>query len=143
MGSTVLGTGSSGSTADHLNNPYHLLIDSSGSFYVDDCNNHRIQKFTTSSSLGTTIAGQANGQGGSTSYQLNQPKYFLGDSSGNLYVMDSQNYRVQYFASGSLAGVTVAGPGNLSSTSVLHWYRSNPSGMKNSLIHLVSPVVLI
>ena len=127
MGITVIGTGSSGSSADHLNNPYHLLIDSSRSFYVADCNNHRIQKFTGSSSLGTTIAGQANGQGGSLSSQFNQPKYFLRDSSGNLYVVDSQNYRVQYFASGSMAGVTIAGSGNLSSTSVLHCYRSNPS----------------
>jgi DNA-binding beta-propeller fold protein YncE len=51
---------------------------------------------------------------------LNQPTYVLIDSSGNLYVSDSRNHRVQYFANGSMNGVTVAGTGKFLSTSVLH-----------------------
>ena len=119
-GTTVFGTGASGSSSDHLSNPYHLAINSSGSFCVADCNNHRIQLFTGSSSIATTVAGQANGQWGTTAYYLYQPLHVLIDSSGNLYVSDSQNHRVQYFASGSLLGVTVAGAGKFSSTSGLH-----------------------
>jgi DNA-binding beta-propeller fold protein YncE len=118
-GITVFGTGASGSSSDHLNNPYHLVVDSSGSFYIADFNNHRVQKFD-GSSIGTTVAGQANGQGGSGSYSLNEPTYVQIDSSGNLYVSDSQNHRVQYFANGSLLGVTVAGTGKFLSTYVLH-----------------------
>ncbi len=119
-GITVLGTGISGSNSDRFNNPYHLVIDSSGSFYVADYYNNRIQKFTASSSVATTVAGQANGQWGINSSYLNQPVYVLIDSSGNLYVSDMSNHRVQYFANGSMTGVTVAGIGKFSSTSVLH-----------------------
>ncbi len=119
-GITVLGTGSSGSNSNRLDNPYHIVIDSAGSFYVADCGNNRVQKFTASSSVATTVAGQANTQGGSASNQLNQPTYVLIDSSDNLYVSDTNNHRVQYFANGSMTGVTVAGIGKFSSTSVLH-----------------------
>jgi hypothetical protein len=118
-GITVFGTGAAGSASDHLNNPYHLVFDSSGSSYIADYYNHRVQKFD-GSSIGTTVAGQASGQSGTGSYYLNQPTYVLIDSSGNLYVSDSQNHRVQYFANGSMNGVTVAGTGKFLSTSVLH-----------------------
>jgi hypothetical protein len=118
-GVTVFGTGTSGSSSDHLNNPTHVVIDSSGSFYVADCYNHRIQKFTGSSVVGTTIAGQSNGQGGSGSYYLNQPLYVIFDTGGNFYVSDSQNYQILYFTSGSLLGALRAGtPGKFWSTSV-------------------------
>ncbi len=119
-GITVLGTGSSGSNSDRLSNPYHLVIDSAGSFYVADCGNNRVQKFTASSSVATTVAGQANGQGGSASNQLNQPACLLLDSSDNLYVLDTNNHRVQYFANGSMTGITVAVIGKFLSTSILH-----------------------
>ena len=118
-GVTALGTGSSGSSSDRLNSPRQLVIDSTGSFYVADCSNHRVQKFTASSLIGTTVAGQSNANWGTTSFYLNQPLYILIDSSGNLYVSDSQNHRVQYFPSGSMAGVTIAGNGNLFSTPFL------------------------
>ncbi len=140
-GTTVLGTGSSGSNSDQFNNPYHLVIGSSGSFYVADYNNHRIQKFSASSLIGITVAGQGNANLGSTAYYLNEPAYVLLDSSGNLYVSDSQNHRVQYFASGSMTGITIAGTGKFSNISVLHWYRSNHSWMKKNCSLL--PVVLI
>jgi sugar lactone lactonase YvrE len=119
-GITVLGTGSSGSSSILLNNPYNLVIDSSGSFYVADYGNNRVQKFTASSSFATTVAGQANTQWGSASNELNQPQRVLVDSNDNLYVLDTNNHRVQYFASGSTTGVTVAGIGKFLSTSVLH-----------------------
>jgi DNA-binding beta-propeller fold protein YncE len=118
---TALGTGSSGSSSDRLNSPRQLVIDSTGAFYVVDCNNHRIQKFTNSSLIGTTVAGQPNANWGATTFHLNQPMYALIDSSGNLYVSDSQNHRVQYFPSGSMAGVTIAGNGKLSSASFLYF----------------------
>ena len=118
-GVTVFGTGSSGSSSDHLNSPNQVVINSSSIFYVVDRSNHRIQKFIGSSGVGTTIAGQANGQGGSGSYYLNQPLYVVFDSGGNFYVSDSQNYQILYFPSGSLLGALRAGtPGKFPSTSV-------------------------
>ena len=76
--------------------------------YVADCDNHRIVKYTPGSSLGTTVAGQASGTGGSTPSYLNRPIYVLVDSNGHLYVTDSVNHRVQFF-NGTPSGNTIAG----------------------------------
>ncbi|CAF3383847.1 unnamed protein product, partial [Rotaria socialis] len=108
-GITAYGTGISGSTANQFNNPSHIFFNSSNSLYVTDYWNNRVQHFSAGSSYATTVAGQANGQWGTTSYYLNQVPYAITDSSANLYVSDSRNNRVQYFAYGTLAGVTVAG----------------------------------
>ncbi|CAF2130588.1 unnamed protein product, partial [Rotaria magnacalcarata] len=109
---TVFGTGASGGTADHLNNPYYLTIDSSYSFYVADYSNHRVQKIDAGSMFAKTVAGQANTAWGSTALYLNSPTYLIVDSGGNLYVSDSQNHRVQYFTNGTMTGVTIAGTGS-------------------------------
>ena len=128
-GITVLGTGSAGTTSDRFNSPRQLVIDSLGSFYVADGGNHRVQKFTASSVVGTTVAGQPGGTGGgtwgSTSFYLNQPTYVLLDSNGNLYVSDTSNHRIQYFTSGSMAGLTIAGNGKFFSPSLLHLCEIN------------------
>ena len=109
---TVAGLGSpAGSAFDRLYNPYTIAIDSSDTFYVADYNNHRIQKFTIGNLIGTTVAGQPNAVFGSTANDLNLPASVLLDSSGNLYVSDSGNHRVQLFSNGSTSGTTVAGTG--------------------------------
>ncbi|CAF3523115.1 unnamed protein product [Rotaria socialis] len=115
-GITAYGTGISGSTANQFNNPSHIFFNSSNSLYVTDYGNNRVQHFSAGSSYATTVAGQANGQWGTTSYYLNQVPYAITDSSANLYVSDSRNNRVQYFAYGTLAGVTVAGAGGSGSS---------------------------
>jgi sugar lactone lactonase YvrE len=56
---------------------------------------------------GITIAG-GNGGGGKAN-QLNQPISITVDKSGNLYVADQENHRVQRWAPGAAFGVTVAG----------------------------------
>jgi|GEM_PF-1777083 len=56
---------------------------------------------------GITIAG-GNGGGGKAN-QLNQPIGITVDKSGNLYVADQENHRVQRWAPGAAFGVTVAG----------------------------------
>ena len=121
-GITALGTGSLGSASNQFYAPYHLVIVSSSTFYVADAGNQRVQKFTSGSMFGSTIAGQGSGASGSTAMYLNNPAYIIVDSSGNLYVADSANHRVQYFVNGSLVGVTVAGTGKFSISSVLNLY---------------------
>jgi hypothetical protein len=121
VGTTAFGTGSTGATSDRLNNPSNLVINSSNFFYISDTGNHRIQKLTATSLIGTTVVGQANGNGGSGNTFLNSPTYVLIDSSGNLYVSDNGNARIQYFASGSMTGTTLTGTvGKFLSISVLH-----------------------
>ena len=56
---------------------------------------------------GVTVAG-GNGQGAAAN-QLNEGLAVAVDATGNVYVADANNYRVQRWAPGATSGVTVAG----------------------------------
>lgn len=76
--------------------------------YVADSNHNRIQRFDTAGSFqgwlanGTTgwQMGSATGIAGSANGQFNKPRGVDVDSSGNLYVADTDNNRIQAFNSG-------------------------------------------
>ncbi|CAF0862400.1 unnamed protein product [Adineta steineri] len=85
----------SGSNANQLFGPSHVIIDSVGNIYVCDCVNNRIQRWVHGSSIGSTIAG--TGIAGSGSNQLNIPFGITFDSFNNLYVADSGNNRIRRF----------------------------------------------
>ena len=110
-GVTVAGTGGPSAAAGCLYNPYYVTLDSSNAMYIADFSNHRIQRHVLGSVIGTTVAGQANGVGGSTAYDLITPTFVLIDAQGNLYVSDTGNHRIQLFRNGNLSGITVAGTG--------------------------------
>ena len=80
---------------------------------MSDNLNNRIQKFppgSDSTTNGVTVAG-GNGLG-SAGNQLNSPTGIFVDRTGNLYVADYYNDRVQMFPAGSDSatnGITVAG----------------------------------
>ena len=99
-------------TAPHLlYRPYGLMVDPSNTLYVSDYYNHRVQKWSFSSSTGITVAGQANS---SSCGYLNCTVYsttVLVDSVGGLYVAESGYARVTYWPVGSSAGRLVAGNG--------------------------------
>ena len=57
----------------------------------------------------TTVAGTTTS--GSGANQLNYPLDITMDGSGNLYVADGYNYRIQKWAPGATTGITVAGTG--------------------------------
>jgi sugar lactone lactonase YvrE len=110
---TVAGGNGQGSAADQLNNPNDVFVDFSGNVYVADAINNRIQMFpagSNSATDGVTVAG-GNGQG-SGATQLDGPVGVYVDGSGNIYVSDIQNNRIQKFPAGSTSAtsaVTVAG----------------------------------
>ena len=112
-GTTVAGGNGSGSAANQLHFPNGVYVDGSGTVFVADQSNHRIQKFSpgsNSASSGTTVAG-GNGQGAAAN-QLHLPSGVFVDGSGTVFVADQRNDRIQQFAPGSTsatAGVTVAG----------------------------------
>lgn len=110
-GTIIAGTGTAGSSASELRNPYGLGLDSANSLYIVDRMNNRVQKYLSGTLTGTTVAGQANGAGGMTLTHLNQPGYLIVDSNSNVYVSDSANHRVQYWSNGASSGVTIAGNG--------------------------------
>jgi hypothetical protein len=93
-GTTVAGTsGASGSDASHLNLPFDVFVDASGSIYVADALNHRVQEWLASATEGTTVAG-GNGQGNSTN-QFDVPSGVYVDAAAKIYVSDRNNNRVQ------------------------------------------------
>ena len=109
-GITVAGrSGVPGNTSDLLNLPYDAVVDYSGAIYIADYNNNRIQRYTIGASSGQTIAGQQNGTAGVLPNRFNSCTNVLVDFNKNIYVTDSRNNRIQYFANSAAMGVTVAG----------------------------------
>ena len=112
-GITIAGGNGQGSAANQLSYPWGICLDALGNLYVADQMNNRILKFpagSTSATNGITVAG-GNGAGIAAN-QINQPAGICVDGSGNLYVADERNDRIQKFPAGSTSatnGITVAG----------------------------------
>jgi sugar lactone lactonase YvrE len=87
-------TGVSGSDNDHFDWPVGVAV-GNGYIYVADLHNHRIQIFDAA-----TRNYQATlGSYGTGNNQFNEPADVAVDNSGNLYVADHRNFRVQQFNS--------------------------------------------
>ena len=87
--------------------PRNLFFDSnSQSLYIADFAHHSILKWNRLSATASVVAGVTSSSG-STPTQLNRPKDVFVDASGNLYVADSLNQRIQFFPNGSLTGSTL------------------------------------
>jgi NHL repeat len=108
------GSGNSGrASADSLNMPTAVALDSAGGLYVTDRDNHRVLYFAND---GNTTADRVYGQFGNFNTNMtnndstanygdpsadNFGTYILGiavDGGDGLYVSDSSNHRVLYFA---------------------------------------------
>jgi DNA-binding beta-propeller fold protein YncE len=111
-GITIAGiTSSPGTASNRLNRPWDLALDWSNTLYITDRYNNRVQKYLYGSSNGTTIAGRSNGIAGLSSTALNNPSGISIDPSGNFYVGDMLNHRVEFFVKNNFSGVTIAGNG--------------------------------
>ncbi|CAF3416761.1 unnamed protein product [Rotaria socialis] len=111
-GVTAAGVGGSpGNNSSQLNTPADVSVDFSNTLYIADYGNNRIQKWLSGASNGTTVAGQASGISGSNATDLQHPAGILVDSTGNIYIADTNNHRIQFWAKGALSGVTIAGTG--------------------------------
>ncbi|CAF2760863.1 unnamed protein product [Rotaria sp. Silwood2] len=113
IGTTMAGDakGVAGITGNRLNEPRDIFIDAFKTLYIADYANNRVQKWLLGAAAATTVAGQQNGVAGANPEQLNQPGGLVVDSSGNIYVVDSRNNRVQSWLVGAAAGTTIAGKG--------------------------------
>jgi sugar lactone lactonase YvrE len=103
--------GTAGLASNQLNAPIDMALDSSNTLYISDCFNNRVQKWVADAPNATTVAGQANGVGGATAAYLRGPIGVLVDSNNNIYVSDSTNHRIQFWANGVSSGTTIAGTG--------------------------------
>ncbi|MDG0813840.1 NHL repeat-containing protein [Cohnella rhizosphaerae] len=90
------GTGSgTGSGLGEFNQPSDVAVDSGGNvWYVADSKNHRIQKLDVASGVWSEWK-KSGGGSGSDLEQFNKPRGVALDSSGNVYVADAGNHRIQ------------------------------------------------
>jgi len=122
---TIAGTGRQGFSGDggpatsaRLHDPYGVAVDGHGNVYIADRDNHRVRKVSPGGRI-TTIAGTGeggySGDGGpATAAQLHYPRGVAVDRHGNLYIADSQNFRVRMVSGGTIT--TVAGTGTSGSS---------------------------
>jgi hypothetical protein len=114
---TFAGTTTAGFSGDNgpaataqFNGIRGIALDASGSVYVADNGNSRVRKI--SGGTITTFAGGGsalNDGGGATTASL-RPMGVAVDAAGNVYISDSQNYRIRKVSGGTIT--TVAGGGS-------------------------------
>jgi len=108
-GVIIAGGNGIGYTDSQLNYPKGIFVDDSGNLYVADYAANRVQKWPPFATTGITVAGDSLGTPGSVAYLLDGPTAVYVDDSGNIFVTDQNNNRIQKFAPGSVNGVTILG----------------------------------
>jgi sugar lactone lactonase YvrE len=145
MGSFTGGAGNNGGiSANSLNAPYGLALDSSGDLYVADFGNYRVLYYPSGSTTATRVYGQGGSfttntanNGGISANSLNLPNAVVLDSNGNLYVADQSNNRVLFYPSGSTTATQVYGQAGSFTTNT-----SNNGGVSANSLNLPTAVVL-
>jgi len=92
-GGDVCGPGSTGSGNGEFNQPNDVAVDPSGSVFVADQNNDRIEKFTSSGAYVTQWGTHGSGDG-----QIDLARGVAVDSADNVYVADYNNRRIDEFS---------------------------------------------
>ncbi len=123
-GTLIAGTGVAESGSQELNQPYGLYLDELNSYlYIADAYNHRIQRYYLSAMTNVTTVAGGNGAG-SGNNQLNTPNdVWVSKKTGDIYIADSFNHRIQRWSPGATSGVTIAGIAGTSGTdsTLLNW----------------------
>jgi len=142
--STLAGKTSSGSNFGYVDgigtgaqfaNPIGVAVDSSGNVYVADTMNNRIRKVTPAGVV-STLAGSTKGyaDGVGTAAQFDLPYGVTVDSSGNIYVADTDNQRIRKVTAEGVV-ITLAGgtQGYLDGTGTAAQFDSPTSMVLDSL----------
>ncbi len=121
--STLAGNGAGGyhgdggpATSSQLFQPMAVAVDTARNYYIADTFGNSVRKVTPDGTI-TTLAGAAGvrgyaGDGGpAATALLNRPRGVLADSSGNIYISDSDNERVREITASTGNIATVAGTG--------------------------------
>jgi len=121
---TVAGTLWSGYNGDNIDAtsarlyyPFGVHVDASHNTYIADTYNHRIRKVDGKTGIITTVAGTGSkgfsGDGGpAISASLRYPFNVYLDSAGNIYIVDTFNYRIRKVDAATQIITTVVGDGS-------------------------------
>jgi len=121
--STVAGGASAGSSGDSgaaagalLNTPQGSAVDSAGNIFIADTANNKVRKIAAATGKITTIAGtgtagSAGNGAAATASQLSAPHGVAVDATGNIYIVDTANQRIQMVSAQTGFISTVAGTG--------------------------------
>jgi hypothetical protein len=82
-----------------------VFVNSVGTIYIADADNHRIMKWVSGVSSGIRAAG--DGIGGNSSTQLNHPTQIIVDENEYMYISDGDNARITRWTPNSTSGVCV------------------------------------
>ncbi len=104
-------------TSARLYYPFGVHVDPSHNTYIADTYNHRIRKVDGKTGIITTVAGTGSkgfsGDGGpATSARLRYPFNVFLDSTGNIYIVDTYNYRIRKVDAATQIITTVVGDGH-------------------------------
>lgn len=119
---TIAGTGTQGFSGDggpavaaRLDSPEGLALGADNKLYVADTHNHRIRRIDLATGLIATVAGSGAGfagdNGPAAAARLNLPTALAVDAAGNLYIADTENFRIRKIAAVGGVITTVAGNG--------------------------------
>jgi trimeric autotransporter adhesin len=117
---TVAGNGTFGFSGDggpainaQLWNPTGVAAAANGNIYIADSNNNRVRMVSTNGTI-TTVAGASYGFSGDGGPAINaglfQPSSVAVSQSGDLYIVDSDNFRIRQVSTSSVI-TTIAGNG--------------------------------
>jgi trimeric autotransporter adhesin len=120
--SLIAGNGASGFGGDggqaslaKLYHPHGVFLDSTGNLFIADSGNNRIRKVSTSGIISTVVgtgsAGYSGDGGQATLARLRFPYGAAIDSTGNLFIADSDNHRIRKVSTSGIIS-TVAGTGS-------------------------------
>lgn len=118
-----------------LNMPQGVAIDSSGNVYISDTGNNKIRIVTTDGIIsvlaGVGYTGYGGDQGDPLRAVFNLPTSLAVDSLGQLYIVDSRNYRVRVIkANGQIVSFAGTGtPGAEGDGGVAMSANVTPAGM--------------
>ncbi len=104
-----------------LNLPQGIAFDSAGNLYIADTANSRIRRVDAVTRIVTTVAGTGtagfSGDGGpATSAKLGHPLRVAVDAFGNVFISDTDNFRIRRVDAVTHVITTVAGTGSSAST---------------------------
>jgi len=114
-GKFLLKWGSKGSEDGQFDTPSGVAIDQAGNVWVTDLWNHRVEEFDPNGKFLRKFGSYANAQGQAQPGQFFGPRYLAISPSGDVYVSDTGNKRIQRFKPDgtfvSVFGTGGAGPG--------------------------------